>query len=85
MSDSGVATVFWHGGSQAVLLPEGFEFPEVGEVRVRRCGKGLLLEPTERADIDSWFRRIDELGGAAFLGGWERDQPPTPPASDFGR
>ena len=85
MSDFGVAKVFRYGGSQAVRLPRDFELPEVGEVHVRRCGKGLLLEPGGKFDVDAWFRRIDELGGAGFLEGWERDQPPTPPASDLDR
>jgi antitoxin VapB len=85
MSDSGLAKVFRHGGSQAVRLPKGFQLPEVGEVRVRRCGKGLLLEPSGRFDVDAWFRRMDELGGAGFLEGWDRDQAPVPPAPDFDR
>jgi virulence-associated protein VagC len=66
--------VFRHGGNQAVRLPEGFELPGIGEVRVRRCGNGLLLEPGGTFDVDAWFRRIDEVGGAGFLEGWERDQ-----------
>ena len=85
MSGSGIAKVFRHGSGQAVRLPRGFELPEVGEVHVRRCGNGLLLEPGGKFDVDAWFRRIDELGGAGFLEGWERDQPPTPPASDLDR
>ncbi|WP_216851240.1 antitoxin, partial [Acidisphaera sp. L21] len=38
------AKVFWSGRSQAVRLPKEFRF-EGTEVRVRREGKAVILEP----------------------------------------
>ena len=38
------AKLFRNGGSQAVRLPKGFQFMGT-EVRVRRSGNGVLLEP----------------------------------------
>lgn len=40
----GVAKVFWSGRSQAVRLPKAFRL-EGSEVRVRRQGQALVLEP----------------------------------------
>jgi len=50
------------------------------EVRVRRVGRGVLLEPIERNrdDIATIFAEIDRLGGAGFLpDGWP-EQPAMP-------
>ncbi len=77
MSESGVARIFMHGRSQAVRLPKEFRLPGT-EVRVRRHGAGLLLEPVT-FDVEAWFAEIDAKGAADFLEGWERDQPPMPP------
>ncbi len=77
MAEAGVAKVFMHGRSQAVRLPKEFRLP-VGEVRVRRVGDALVLEPLE-FDATAWFAELDSAGAAGFLDGWERDQPPTPP------
>lgn len=77
MSDSGVAKIFMHGRSQAVRLPKEFRLPGT-EVRVRRHGVGILLEPVA-FDVDAWFAEMDRKGAADFLDGWERDQPPMPP------
>ena len=38
------AKVFWSGRSQAVRLPKAFRF-EGDEVRIRRIGDGIMLEP----------------------------------------
>ncbi len=38
------AKVFWSGRSQAVRLPKAFRF-ETDEVRVRRHGNAVILEP----------------------------------------
>lgn len=38
------AKIFWSGRSQAVRLPKEFRF-EAGEVRIRRHGKAVILEP----------------------------------------
>ena len=39
------------------------------EVRVRRIGRGVLLEPIEqdRADVAAIFAEIDRQGGANFI------------------
>ncbi|MDE2882018.1 MAG: type II toxin-antitoxin system VapB family antitoxin [Acidobacteriota bacterium] len=36
--------LFWHGRSQAVRLPKAFRI-EGDEVRIRRQGRGVVLEP----------------------------------------
>jgi len=41
---STIAKLFINGGSQAVRLPKEFRF-EGDEVRVRRLGQGVVLEP----------------------------------------
>jgi len=81
VSDSGVAKIFQHGRSQAVRLPKAFRLPGV-EVRVRRFGGGVLLEPMtpNRSDIRAIFAEIDRLGGADFLPEGRPEQPPMPPA-----
>ncbi len=77
MADVGIAKIFAHGRSQAVRLPKEFRLSGT-EVTVRRVGRGILLEPTG-FDVDAWFAEMDRLGGAEFLAGWKRDQPPMPP------
>jgi len=56
MASGETAKLFRHGGSQAVRLPKNFRLPG-REVRVRRFGRGVLLEPIERsvADIRAIF------------------------------
>lgn len=49
------AKVFWSGRSQAVRLPKEFRF-EGSEVRVRRHGNAVILEPI--ADDWSWLDRL---------------------------
>lgn len=51
------AKVFWSGRSQAVRLPKEFRF-EADEVRIRRHGSGVILEP-----IATDWRWLDELAG----------------------
>lgn len=41
------AKVFWSGRSQAVRLPKEFRF-DADEVRIRREGNAVILEPIER-------------------------------------
>jgi antitoxin VapB len=41
------AKIFWSGRSQAVRLPKAFRF-DTGEVRVRRHGNAVILEPIAR-------------------------------------
>lgn len=68
--DERTAKLFRNGGSQAVRLPKEFRMPG-DEVRIRREGKAVILEPLE-----------DERWPAGF---WERlcGLPPLP--EDFER
>jgi antitoxin VapB len=79
MAEAQTAKLFKHDGGQAVHLPN--EFLMTGtEVRVRRMGRGVLLEPIDqnRADIAAIFAEIDRLGGADFLPEGRPEQPPMP-------
>lgn len=49
------AKLFWTGRSQAVRLPKDFRF-EGSEVRIRREGGRVILEPEQAAG--AWIRRI---------------------------
>ena len=54
------AKLFWNGRSQAVRLPKEFRF-EGDRVRVRRMGKGVLLEPfpaKHKETVEEWFARL---------------------------
>jgi antitoxin VapB len=84
MSDTGTAKLFKHGRSQAVRLPKEFRMPGT-EVRVRRVGRGVLLEPIERdiKDIKAIFAEIDRLGGSDFLPEGRPEQPAMPPQRAF--
>jgi antitoxin VapB len=77
--DTATAKLFKHGRSQAVRLPKEFRLPGT-EVRVRRVGRGVLLEPMVRslADIQAVFAEIDRLGGKDFLPEGRPAQPPMP-------
>jgi len=59
-----IAKLFQNGRSQAVRLPREFRF-EGDKVRVRRVGKGVLLEPIIQ-DPAELFRRLDELNSEPF-------------------
>jgi antitoxin VapB len=78
---SATAKIFMHGRSQAVRLPKEFRLPGK-EARVRRVGRGVLLEPVERdtKSIAEVFAELDRLGGADFLPEGRPEQPPMPPA-----
>jgi antitoxin VapB len=81
MNDVATAKLFKHGRSQAVRLPKEFRIPGK-EVRVRRIGRGVLLEPIEgdrRERIKAIFAEIDRLGGGEFLPEGPPEQPPMPP------
>lgn len=79
MTDAtGIAKIFMHGRSQAVRLPKDFRL-EGREVRVRRQGRGVVLEPIE-ADADAWFARLDAHEGEFMKEG--RAQPPMPAPRD---
>jgi antitoxin VapB len=79
MTESATAKLFMHGRSQAVRLPKEFRMPG-REVRVRRVGRAVVLEPMERslADIKAVFAEIDRLGGRDFLPEGRPEQPPMP-------
>jgi antitoxin VapB len=78
MAESGIAKVFMHGRSQAVRLPKEFRLPSK-EVRVRRVGAAILLEPME-ADVSAWLAGVRELADPGFP---DREQLPMPPGQDI--
>jgi antitoxin VapB len=51
------AKLFQNGRSQAVRLPRDFRFSGE-EVRIRRFGRGVLLEPMS-VSTDDWFAALD--------------------------
>jgi antitoxin VapB len=56
------AKVFWSGRSQAVRLPKEFRFAGT-EVRIRREGNAVILEPIERpAWPEGFWEYLDSLG-----------------------
>lgn len=55
------AKLFRSGGSQAVRLPRAYRFEGSNEVRIRREGIRVVLEPVKRR----WSRRFLALAGAA--------------------
>lgn len=75
MAETGTAKIFKHGRSQAVRLPKAFRLPG-DEVRVRRVGKGILLEPIEK-DVAAWFESLDRFASIPFMDEG-RQQPPMP-------
>ncbi len=78
MSDARTAKIFMHGRSQAVRLPKEFRMPG-SEVRVRRVGRGVLLEPIDEPFyVKAWFAKLDEYLDEPFMPEGRR-QPPMPP------
>lgn len=57
------AKLFMHSRSQAVRLPKEFRF-EGTEVRIRRNGDQVILEPMEKApiDLDRFWVELDAIG-----------------------
>jgi antitoxin VapB len=72
MADVDIAKLFRNGRSQAVRLPHRFRF-EGDRVRIRRFGRGVLLEPLD-FDIKTWFAELDRLRSEPFMPEG-RDQP----------
>jgi antitoxin VapB len=68
------ARLFKNGRSQAVRLPREFRF-EGDRVRVRRAGRGVLVEPMF-TDVEAWLAELDRLAEPFMADG--RQQPPTP-------
>jgi antitoxin VapB len=75
MGETGTAKLFRHGRSQAVRLPKEFRLPGK-EVRVRRVGRGVLLEPME-FDVEAWLAELDRYRDIPFMEDG-REQPPMP-------
>lgn len=75
-----IAKLFKNGRSQAVRLPREFRF-EGDRVRVRRSGRGVLVEPVF-TDVSAWFAELDRLGSEPLLPDG-RQQPPAPPRDVF--
>lgn len=73
------AKLFMHGRSQAVRLPKEFRFPGK-EVRIRRDGVRVILEPVE-FDLKAWFERLDRYRDVPFMPEG-REQPEMPPDRD---
>ena len=73
------AKLFMSGRSQAVRLPRAFRF-EGQEVRVRRFGLGVLLEPA-RVDSGTWFAALDRFEEPFMPEG--RNQPAAPARDVF--
>ena len=69
------AKLFKNGRSQALRLPREFRF-EGDRVRVRRAGRGVLVEPMF-TDVSEWFAELDRLAVEPFMPAG-RQQPPTP-------
>jgi antitoxin VapB len=75
MAAKSTAKIFMHGRSQAVRLPKEFRLPGK-EVRVRKVGDGVLLEPIEKKfDFDKWLARVHALAGKDFLPEGRPEQP----------
>ena len=61
----GRGKVFWTGRSQAIRIPLAFRVG-TAEVRVRRAGSSLVLEPVEvETDALGWPKAFWQLAGAA--------------------
>ena len=74
------AKLFKNGRSQAVRLPREFRF-EGDRVRVRRAGRGVLVEPMF-TDVTSWFAELDRLASEPFMPKG-RQQPAAPQRDVF--
>lgn len=59
-TDQTTAKLFWTGRSQALRLPKAFRF-EGTEVRIRRQGNAVVLEPMAAPeDPWAWIRQFKE-------------------------
>ncbi len=76
---SKTAKLFWSGRSQAVRLPKEFRM-EGAEVRIRRQGAAVILEPV--ASDWAWLDAIaGEFSGDFFATG--RNQPGLPSRTEL--
>ena len=65
MSKTQTASIFQNGRSQAVRLPRDFRFSG-DRVRIRRVGRGVLLEPIA-SDLEDWFAQLDRYRDEEFM------------------
>jgi antitoxin VapB len=80
MPENRTAKLFKHGRSQAVRLPKEFRMRGT-EVRVRRVGRGILLEPIDAPfNVQAWFDKLDEYLDEPFMPGG-REQPFMQPSA----
>ncbi len=87
MAETGTGKLFMHGRSQAVRLPKDFRLSGT-EVRVRRVGRGVMLEPlTQTLDdikaISAELARLAAEDGPFMPEG--REQPDMPLMDDIDR
>jgi antitoxin VapB len=54
VAEPDTAKLFWNGRSQAVRLPKAFRF-DGDEVRIRRSGDSVILEPLHRRGWPAGF------------------------------
>jgi antitoxin VapB len=84
MAEHGTAKLFMHGRSQAVRLPKEFRMPGT-EVRVRRVGRGVMLEPMTKMTpeaVKAILDELDRLSDEPFMPEG-RQQPPMPDMRDI--
>ena len=81
MGEHQKAKLFTHGGSQAVRLPKAFRF-EGDEVRIRREGDKVILEPV-RTDLSDLWAELDRLDDPDHPFPDRPPQPPLPSPVDF--
>lgn len=79
MTERSTAKLFRNGRSQAVRLPQEYRF-RGDKVRIRRSGRGVLLEPY--FEVKSWFAELDKLRAGEIIPGGRR-QPKTPSREMF--
>jgi antitoxin VapB len=78
---STIAKLFKNGRSQAVRLPREFRF-KGDVVRVRRAGRGVLVEPIYTKPSD-WFAELDRLAAKEPFMPDGRMQPAAPSRNVF--
>jgi antitoxin VapB len=69
------AKLFAYGRGQAVRLPREFRF-EGSEVRIRRFGLGVILEPAT-VSLDTWLDALDRFDEPFMPEGRNQPQPPV--------
>ena len=82
MTKPATAKIFMSGRSQAVRLPKEFRL-QGKEVRIRREGDALILEPmTPAMDFDAWVASWSGKFSDDFMADG-REQPPMPSGDDI--